>query len=345
MMDNMSDIKRRYIQSLLDEEKEELERNGKIISNFKDYMHRRDVILSESNFRYYRTSGIIVYYPEIVQILLDIIRPDKDNLFSYDTLLEYYKPSQFNHGYLNAGNFLLVANSHFRRGFRIGNSFTPRFIELFWKLNEVKIDKYIALDLNNVRIDVREFGYIELDTWFGASFEKQISFIPDGMVKLRPPLDLDNTLVHFFFADAYSLDIKWSTKNGIKTFQAEEFKTDDLILEKDGEDYFPVRYIHAEFDLENGYFRHFDGALHYYTLDEYIQRRDSDFNYNAKNRTQIKSLSEKLFKLNGVISVNLWIELTSHFFAGNPLILEYFDGKYPKHINEVMEKLRQDNDD
>ena len=30
------------------------------------------------------------------------------------------------------------------------------------------------------------------------------------------------------------------------------------------------------------YFRHFDGAIHFYTENEYLSRRDSDFNYNSK---------------------------------------------------------------
>jgi len=32
-----------------------------------------------------------------------------------------------------------------------------------------------------------------------------------------------------------------------------------------------------------------------------------------------------------------WINFTSHFFSGNPLILEYFEGNYPKHIPEMLE--------
>ena len=145
--------------------------------------------------------------------------------------------------------------------------------------------------------------------------------------------------ISFFFSDSYALDIKWYTKDNIKVFQAEEFKTEKIKVEKDGIEYFPVRYVHAEFDLDKNYFRHFDGAIHYYTENEYLSRRDSDFNYNSKTESHIKTKSEKLFKINGEISIETWIEYTSHFFSKNSLAYEYFEGKYPKHIIELLEKV------
>jgi hypothetical protein len=101
-----------------------------------------------------------------------------------------------------------------------------------------------------------------------------------------------------------------------------------------------VRYLHAEYDLSLGTFRHVDGAIHYYTEQEYYSRRDSDLNYNAKNSHHIKPASQKLFKMNGSISINTWIEFASHFLAGNPLVFEYFEGTYPPHILELLSKIR-----
>jgi len=114
-------------------------------------------------------------------------------------------------------------------------------------------------------------------------------------------------------------------------------------LRIDEELYFPVRYIHAEFDMNTNTFRHFDGAFHFYTEQEYYQRRDSDLNYNKKEYSQIKSRSKKLFKINGQISTETFVDLTSHFFSKNPLIYEYFTDQYPQHINEILEKIRNNN--
>lgn len=185
---------------------------------------------------------------------------------------------------------------------------------------------------------------LRADTWYGAQFNNKIDLIPDGIVKLRPPMDVEYTYISSFFRNSYSLDIKWTTKNNIKSFQAEEFKTEEIKIIKNNVEYFPVRYIHAEYDLQKGYFKHFDGAIHFYNENEYYSRRDSDFNYNNKNQGHIKTLSQKLFKMNGIVSVNTWIKFCSHFFAGNPLIFEYFEDKYPNHINEILEKLRLRNE-
>lgn len=137
----------------------------------------------------------------------------------------------------------------------------------------------------------------------------------------------------------YSLDIKWSSKDGIKVFQAEEFKVEKSRIIKNGKEYHPVKYLHAEFDIEAGSFRHFDGAIHFYTEDEYYQRRDQDFNYNFKNHLQLKTLSQKLFKINGQIEITDWVTLVSHYLTGNPLVFEYFEGKLPDRILQIIDKL------
>ncbi len=81
----------------------------------------------------------------------------------------------------------------------------------------------------------------------------------------------------------------------------------------------------------------------YYTYneEEYFERRDSDFNYNRKHDYYIKSNSRKLFKMNGKVSIDNWIQFSSHFLTGNPLIIEYFEGKYPDKITEILEKIRK----
>jgi len=233
-----------------------------------------------------------------------------------------------------------MAHPFFRRGYYQGNNFSPRFIDMFWQYPNKENDRYIALDMDRVRVNVDDSMYMELDTWYGAKFNKNPEEIEDGIVKLRPPLDLEPFDIEFFFGDTYSLDIKWYTKENIKVFQAEEFKAEKNTIEIDGSIYYPVRYVHSEFDITSKSFRHFDGAIHFYTEEEYFQRRDSDFNYNDKNDLKVKTVSRKIFKINGSISMNDWIELTSHFLTGDPLVFEYFEGKLPDRVIETVQKLR-----
>lgn len=220
------------------------------------------------------------------------------------------------------------------------NNWAPQFIDLFWAFDGPGIQKYIALDEDRVRIGVDGMGYVEADTWFGAPFNEDIGDIKPGIVKLRPPLDLDTDAVSMIFTDAYCLDVKWSESDGIKTFQALEVKSERTQIEVDGQRYFPARYLHAEYDLNAGCFRHFDGAIQLFTEDEYFQRRDSDFNMTMKNPAHIKARSTKVFKINGPLKAAQWVEFCCQFFAKNPLSFEYFCGDYPKSVTEAIERMR-----
>lgn len=339
-MESLEDAVKRYDEQKRDEERRELSKNVDNIERIKKLCAKKGVQLSQNNFRYIYTIGTVAIYPNLLTILNPEIKKDKEGLVNFDLLNKHYINKGIGSGFLFDKDYMIMAHPYFRRGFFENSNFAPRFINLFWGLKNPQMDLYIALDFNRVRINVDNLMYHELDTWFGAQFNREIHLIPDNSSKLRPPLEIDNSLISFFFNDAYSLDILWETKDGIKSFQAEEFKTEKVKIKIGNLEFFPVRYIHAEFDLKKGQFRHFDGAIHLYDESEYFQRRDSDFNYNSKNSHQIKSNSEKLFKMNGMVDIDTWILYTSHFFTGNPLIIEYFEGKYPEHVSDMIEKVR-----
>jgi len=336
----LNDYQKQYLEQLRAEEQEELRKNTYIILAFKNFCKEKGIQLTDENFKYFQSIGIVAKYPNILGHLQPQLKNDKEGLVSFNQLNGIFEKRKFGGGYLYGDNFIAMAHQYFRRGYNHLNNFSPRFIELYWELEDPDIDQYISLDFDHVRINVDNSMYMELDTWYGAQFNKDISKINDGVGKLRPPMDIDEFLIEFFFKSAYSLDTKWATKDGIKSFQAEEFKGAEIKIIKDGIEYFPVRYIHAEYDLMHGWFRHFDGAIHFYTEEEYYQRRDSDFNHNDKNKSHIKTLSQKLFKMNGKIGVEAWINFTNHFFSGNPLIIEYFEGEYPKNIQEMLTKVK-----
>ena len=80
-----------------------------------------------------------------------------------------------------------MAHSYFRRGLHDVNNYAPRFVEFFWNHSDSNIKKYISLDSDRVRINVDNRTSLELDTWFGAKFNRNIQVVPDGIVKVRPP--------------------------------------------------------------------------------------------------------------------------------------------------------------
>ena len=182
----MEDYKKKYFESLIEEEKQEISDNSKTIQEFKDLCASKGIQLIDSNFRYLRTIGIVAFYPDILLILNSKIKKDKEGLVSCDFIKSQFEKKPFAHGFLYDTKYMAMAHPFFRRGMNENANFAPRFVELFWQIKNNKIDLSIALDYNRVRINVDDSTIMELDTWFGAKFNKNINQIPDGTVKLRP---------------------------------------------------------------------------------------------------------------------------------------------------------------
>lgn len=335
------ELNRKYLLQMAEEEKRELAENSELIDSFLIKSSNIGLELSSENIKYIQTIGIVACYPNIVSYMCPHINFDKEGLTEFDNLLQHFEKRPPKEGNLYSDDVAIMVHPFFRRGFFENNNFAPRFVELFWSDKQSEVGKFIAIDKNRIRIDVNGPTWFERDTWYGPNFNKRIDEIDDGIVHLRPTLGIKERFISFFFGEAYSLNIKWESKDGIKSFQAEEFKTERVNLQINGKIVYPVRYIHAEYELKNKYFRHFDGAIHLYSKEDYVIRRNSDFNYNNKSNYKIKSSSEKLFKFNGKIEVEKFIEFSSHFFSGNPLMYEYFAGKYPDYILDKLDLIME----
>ncbi|HSQ43927.1 MAG TPA: hypothetical protein VLM16_02960 [Ginsengibacter sp.] len=335
-MTTENDFIEEYKKQLQVEQEEELADKADLIQEFINFCHTKNIILTKEDFTYSHAVGITANLPNLIKQLDSNLVPDKEGLFEFSELLARFETLPFAPGMLILKEYIVLADSLFRRGFSPIANFAPRFIELFWKFNQDNTKTYISLDTDRVRLNDGT-SYAEKDFWIGAKLNRDIDQIKDGIVKLRPPVGLTPTQIQMIFENTYAVDVKWTTKGTIKSFQAEEFKESTSTVNHFGQDYYPARYLHAEFDCSTSMFRHFDGAVHFYTAEEYFQRRDSDFNYNLKNDVQIKTLSKKLFKINGNLSVENWQELSSLFFSCDPLIYEYFEGQLPEKIQEMVE--------
>ncbi|WP_428312783.1 hypothetical protein [Hydrocarboniphaga sp.] len=319
---------------------EALDRHAGQIEPFLILCKQKGLPVDRSHLDFSHPSGVFATYPGLLRGLLGSeIVPDKDGVFLIRDLLREFSFGT-REGHFYCPQFVAVAHPHFRRGFHRLNNFYPRFIELFSEYVAKRDECFISLDPDSVRVDVDHYGYREMDTWYGAPFSEAIENIALGIGKLRPSADVDDSFVQAFFSDAYSLDFKWSEKNGIKTFQALELKTQRVQIQVGDDLFYPARYIHAEYDLSKKVFRHVDGAVQYFDERTYLARRDSDFNFNFKGHLQIKAPSVKLFKINSAVTVSDWVELACQFLSGNPLIFEYFTGAYPKYVNEGIERWR-----
>ncbi len=328
-----------HIADLERESHERLAEATDLIDSFTSLAASKGVILGAESFEYIQTIGIVAKAQGLARSLLGPISTERDGLLPFNEIANRFPPSPHYEGCFAGPDFILMAHPCYRRGMHPINNWAPRFIDLLWRFDGPDIKKYIALDENRVRVDVGSLGYFEDDTWYGAPFDEDIRNIKPGIAKLRPPLDLESRLISFLFADAYSLDIKWSESDGIKSFQALELKTGAIRIEVEGQHYFPARYLHAEFDLAANCFRHFDGAVQLFTEEEYFLRRDFDFNMTMKNPSHIKARSSKVFKINGPLKTADWVDFCCHFYTANPLTFEYFSGEYPRHVSEILENF------
>jgi len=339
----VEEMKARLAADMAEEASSKLKVAADVITRFTEIALTKGVVLEANSFEYIRAIGIVARSPGIARKLLGAIHVENDGLLPYAELARMLPPHRFQGGYFQSSDYMLMAHPCFRREMHENANWAPHFVDLFWNFDCPDLSKYIAIDENRVRIDVAGRSYMESDTWYGAPYNDDVRLIQPGIVKLCPSPGLSSAHIDFFFAKAHCLDIKWSESHGIKTFQALELKTDDVRIEIDEQEYFPARYLHAEFDVANNCFRHFDGAIQYFLENEYFQRRESDFNMPAKNPAHIKARSTKVFKINGPLKTEHWADLCCHFFTGNPLTFEYFTGQYPEHISNILEKIRHIN--
>jgi hypothetical protein len=336
----LDEMMARHVAAMKEEARHELEKASQLIERFTVIAAKKGVALDEHSFEYVQTIGIVAKAPGLAKALLGPIPTERDGLLLYKDIAERLPPSPFQAGYFVGTDYMLMAHPCYRRGMHPNANWAPRFIDVLWEFSASDVKKYIAIDEDRVRINVDGSAYLESDTWYGAPFNEDVRQIKAGVVKLRPPPDLDQQYLGFLFANAYCLDIKWSDADGIKTFQSLEMKTDKVQVEIDGKSYFPARYLHAEFDIAANQFRHFDGAIQLFLEEEYFQRRDYDFNITAKHSDHIKARSKKVFKLNGPLATRNWADFCCHFYTANPLTFEYFTGSYPERVTDILNKVQ-----
>jgi hypothetical protein len=281
---NKEELIKLMIERQIQEKAEEMKKHTSRIDAFIQLCSANNIIVTESDIQYNPAIGIHVDKEGILNSLLIDVLVDKDGLYSLKELFEVKSAKKTQSGFLLLSDYIVIASPLFRRKFSRHNNFAPHFIDLFWSMNDVSMEYSVALDKDRIRIDDGSMWYMEEDTWYGAPFNEDISKISDGVVKLVPPFDLDDMDNSFLFNDAYSVEVKWSIKGDIKTFQAIEFQSEKITIKRHGENYHPARYLHAEYDMRKLSFRHFDGAVQYFNNQDYIARRDSDFNYDNKSK-------------------------------------------------------------
>ncbi len=266
----------------------------KMLIAFEDYfiLYQEDVL--DPNL--WTKSPITTKYPEVHDIL------DDDNLFDLsraqvrdDERVQYKADVFFYHPALSF---------HFLREF------------LDFCHRDATCARKIALDPRRI-LPAREYPIRLLEAyWFGPKFN--LGKIDDRIhgielaVHTRPP----NSRRNLLSSKLDRTEFMWSMRDNLKTLQVEEL----IPIDKDNlAKRLIVRYIHTIRDVDQHAFIHLDGAIRIYSPEGYIHRFSSKLSDHPNSDGYFK-----LFRIDGKIPEQDWIDLIANFFSGNELIHEYF---------------------
>lgn len=252
------------------------------------------------------------------------IYPELRDKFDEDGLLCVDDDFTLHDGGIEYREHMLHYHQLLRRGYTSNPNFdfTGRFL-IYYQQTKSCNRFHIAIDHRRIMPKELYSQIIELDTWFGPSFNREKLDDPNavGLTVIKRNKDslfeLTNSLdrTEFF----------WSHRNDIKTFEIEEVSDIGFSFER----YYINKYVHSDRNIEHKVTRHIDGAAKVYLKDNYPNRISTHMPTEFKCHKKIK-----LWRIDGGIDLDSWIQLTSLFYKGNEMIIEYFN---PEEFVQVFD--------
>lgn len=259
-----------------------------------------------------KNSEVLKVYPELS------VKLDKDGLLCIDDNFTLHE------GGIEYKSHMLHYHQLLRREYTSNPNFDflGRFAGYY---RQSKENNSFRIAIDHYRIMPKELykHFYEFDTWYGPPFDFN---------KIDDPSAVGITLVKrnkdSLFELTNSLDrteFYWSFRNGIKSLQIEEISSNGYKFEN----YVFNKYAHSERDTAGKIFRHLDGAVKVYLEDSYLVRNKTFLPDEAKCYKKIK-----LWRIDGHIDLENWINTISFFYKSNEMIIEYFN---PKAFEEMFE--------
>jgi hypothetical protein len=264
-----------------------------------EYLSFKKIVTGDLN-----ESEVIKVYPEIRSLL------DDDGLLYIDDRFRLFD------GGIEYKDHILHYHQFLRRGYSSNPNFDflGRFLRCYI---QICASNSFRIAIDHHRIMPKEFyqHIVEMDAWYGPRFDRSklddIYAVGLTVIKRISPSPFD-----LFFDKLERTEFFWSYRNGIKTFEVEGISDKSLFHDP----YYLNKYAHSERDVRLKRLRHFDGAVKVYLKDSYENRLST---YMPKELRSFKKV--KLFRIDGEIGIDEWIELLTLFFKGNEMIIEYFD--------------------
>lgn len=329
-----------YLMAMTDIEVDSLVNNFpegiKAMIDHRDSMLKRDDLLKRIAF-YYMVSLVYQKYLSFKQIISsdlsdsEVLKmyPELQECFDEEGLLNLDQRFRLSDGGVHYKEHILHYHQFLRRDYSSNPNydFLGRFAGYYYKSGTNNKSR-IAIDHNRIMPKAWFKRIMERDTWFGPRFDRSRLDDPNYVgltVVKRNKNSLFEHTNHLDRTECY-----WSHRNGVKSLEIEEISSEDFLYDS----YYINRYTHSERDVEKKLLRHFDGAVKVYLKDNYMKRFETSMPKEPKCYKKIK-----LFRIDGDIDIDGWIELTSFFYKSNEMIIEYFN---PKDFEQIFEERVRD---
>lgn len=240
--------------------------------------------------------------------------PELEGLFDDDDLLVIDDRFQLTEGVILYKEHMLYYHQLLRRGFTAGPNFD--FLGCFARYVTAAPKNTCRVALDHSRTIRREWyeRLVELDAWYGPPWNAQRLDDPNA-VGLTVVGRNQNSLFGLSNKLRFT-DFLWTHRDGIKTFQIEEVSEPEYGFGP----FILNRYVHSERDVQSKRFRHLDGAVKAYASNAYEPRLETHLPNVPTCR-----LKPKLFRIDGTIELEPWLDLIGFFFRSNEMVFEYFD--------------------
>jgi hypothetical protein len=220
-------------------------------------------------------------------------------------------------GIFEEGGLLLFAHQFFRRSLSRYNTLNDPFLQrLSNTAKDRKLDVRIALDDDLVGHPGTLLKNIELQYWWGPHFSDKLDEIEIGVTRHEA------SQTERFFNAVSATEFWWYEQDGRKTFECEEVRDLDVPSMGKSATEFGCRFVHSILDLGTEHSIHLDGAVRLYTEDLMLERVDKDIMHFGRRADYTK-----LWRVDGVLPVEVWKTLINDYYRDNHLVGEYFGGK------------------
>jgi hypothetical protein len=276
------------------------------------YFSMRDVVNEDL-----RKSEVLNVYPELRESL------DQDGLLRISDRLTLMD------GGILYRDHVLHYHQCLRRGFTSNPNFDflgrfARYYSDTKPINEFRV----AIDHRRIMARSLYEQMYESDIWYGALFDEER--LDDASAVGLTVINRNKRSLFELTNQLDRTEFLWTSREGIKTFEIEEIS--DRTYAFDG--YILNRYLHTERDIPRGILRHVDGAVKVYPLEEYRFRFESKLPNEPRANKRIK-----LWRIDGAVAVQEWIDLTCQFYKANEMVIKYFN---PRQFDKLFDERIQD---